>query len=165
MAQNDWVRIFREKIQGLGLSDSWWIEFDNNINIAQPGWENYIRNTFARFHCSQCRHTWASAQVPVMFHMKLDASQGSGIVKVRCCKQECKKCPTPILEQPQISSDNITVLMDKLMLKIRKKCYKENVEENATGFIIAGKLDGPHESRHCEGCQLGICSRRGDSNS
>ncbi|KAK6478773.1 receptor-transporting protein 3-like [Huso huso] len=163
MAQSDWVNIFKEKIQELGRRDRWWIEFDNNINSTEPGWENYIRNTFARFCCSQCRHTWASAQVPVLFHMKLDALEGRGTVKVRCCKQECKKCLTPNLEQPQVSEENITVLMDKLMLKIRKKCYNENVGENTTRFFIAGNLDGPHESGHCEGCRLGICSRGGVS--
>lgn len=50
MLPPEWIRIFRIKAQSLKRGDSWYLEYDENIepDNLDMGWKQYIRNTGAR---------------------------------------------------------------------------------------------------------------------
>uniref|UniRef100_A0A8C4E1W5 3CxxC-type domain-containing protein n=1 Tax=Dicentrarchus labrax TaxID=13489 RepID=A0A8C4E1W5_DICLA len=99
-----------------------------------PGWEQYIRNTGARFKCIMCGRSWSSNRVMVVFHMRL--LNGQGIVKVRRFRQNCKN------EQFEINKRS----------KIRIKCYHEDLGRRNKTFI-RHDVSSPHEPAQ------GICTR------
>uniref|UniRef100_A0A3Q4B248 3CxxC-type domain-containing protein n=1 Tax=Mola mola TaxID=94237 RepID=A0A3Q4B248_MOLML len=158
MAQQDWTTIFKIKAKNLNQGDSWRLEFDDSLvpDNPNPGWEQYIRNSGARFKCSKCGRSWPSNRVMVVFHMRLTAKRG--IVKVRRFRQNCKTCNPAPMETPSITRENIEILMENLVKKIRIKCYHEHLD---TGCRPSAPLDvkSPHEPSHCEGCMAGICNR------
>ncbi|CAK6958172.1 receptor-transporting protein 3-like [Scomber scombrus] len=157
MAQQEWTRIFQIKTNDLNPGDSWRIEFDENIEPNRPnlGWEQYIRNTSARFKCTKCGRSWASNRVMVVFHMRL--MDGQGVVKARRFRQNCKKCIAAPMEEPEIDSDNINILLEKLVEKIRIKCYHEDLGTSSRPFR-SFDVNSPHEPAHCEACIRGICT-------
>lgn len=93
--------------------------------------------------------------------MRLTGRQG--VVKVRRFRQNCKKCASAPMEKPEIPPENISILMDNLVKKIRIKCYGERLDGV---FRPPQNLDvkSPHEPAHCEACKLGICERNAASN-
>lgn len=95
----------------------------------------------------------------VIFHYSRDAASGSGSVKVRRCKQECRRCTSPKKEKPKFSQENIDVMVEKLIEKIKIRCYGENFGESNRTSHFSGRVNGPHESTHCEACQMGICQQ------
>ncbi|KAM8745633.1 receptor-transporting protein 3-like [Acanthopagrus schlegelii] len=163
MAQADWTYIFRDKATDLRQGDSWRLEFDDTLvpESPNPGWKEYIRNTGARFRCRKCGRSWPSNRVMVVFHMRLIGREG--VVKVRRFRQNCKNCPSAPMENPEILPENIDILMDNLVKKIRIKCYGERLDG---GFRPPQNLEvnSPHEPAHCEACQLGICERNTATN-
>uniref|UniRef100_A0A671Z4J7 Receptor-transporting protein 3-like n=1 Tax=Sparus aurata TaxID=8175 RepID=A0A671Z4J7_SPAAU len=163
MAQTDWTTIFGDKATDLEQGDSWHLEFDDSVEpkSPKPGWKEYIRNTGARFRCSKCGRSWPSNRVMVVFHMRLTGRQG--VVKVRRFRQNCKKCASAPMQKPKILPENIDILMDNLVKKIRIKCYGERLDGV---FRPPQNLDvkSPHEPAHCEACKLGICERNAASN-
>ncbi|XP_018528500.1 receptor-transporting protein 2 [Lates calcarifer] len=158
MAHAEWTHIFHTEANNLLHGDTWHLEFNSSIEPEQPeyGWKEYIRNTSARFQCTQCRRSWPSNRVMVVFHMRL--IHGKGTVKVRRFRQNCKMCTNAPMEDPSIISENITTLMKNLVKKIRIKCYNEDLEK---GFHHPRRFDvkSPHEPEHCEACKKGICTR------
>ncbi|KAG7514825.1 hypothetical protein JOB18_043999 [Solea senegalensis] len=161
MALSEWTRIFLVEANGVLHGDTWNLEFDPSIraNSPEPGWKEYIRTTSARFQCTQCRRTWPSNRVMVIFHMSL--LDGNGRVKVRSFRQNCKKCTDAPMVDPRISAENITILMKNLVKKIRIKCYNEKLDQghyNHERLVVKS----PHEPDHCEGCREGICNRERD---
>ncbi|XP_053178961.1 receptor-transporting protein 3-like [Scomber japonicus] len=157
MAQEEWTRIFQIKTNDLRPEDSWHIEFDENLEPNRPnlGWNQYIRNTSARFECTKCGRSWPSNRVMVVFYMRL--MDGQGVVKVRCYRQNCKKCNAAPMEEPSIESDNINILLEKLVEKIRIKCYHEDLGIISRPFR-SFDVNNPHEPAHCEACIQGICT-------
>ncbi|XP_034534702.1 receptor-transporting protein 3-like isoform X2 [Notolabrus celidotus] len=160
MAELDqtWIDIFESKTSDLREGDSWCLEFDKSLDPERPdpGWQKYIRNTSARFRCSKCGRTWPSNQVKVVFHMQL--REGRGVVKVRCFRQNCKKCHGAPMEKPQIDSENIDILLENLVKKIRIKCYHEDMGPSERRFEHV-EVNNPHEPSHCEACLMGICKQ------
>ncbi|XP_042273129.1 receptor-transporting protein 3-like [Thunnus maccoyii] len=158
MAQPDWTCIFQIKANDLKKGDSWRLEFDENIEPNNPnrGWKQYIRNTGARFECTKCRRSWSSNRVMVVFHMRLTC--GQGIVKVRPFRQNCKTCSAAPMEKPSVTSENINILLENLMEKIRIKCYHENLGRKKRTFR-SFDVKRPHEPSHCEACIRGICTK------
>ncbi|XP_041791712.1 receptor-transporting protein 2-like [Chelmon rostratus] len=158
MAQQEWKSIFQNKADSLPQGDSWSLEFDDRIvpNSPDPGWVQYIRNTSARFKCTKCGRAWPSNWVKVVFHMRL--THGQGQVKVRRFRQNCKMCAAAPKEEPSITSENIDILLENLVDKIRIKCYHEDLGRGNRPFV---NLDvrSPHEPAHCEACSHGICTR------
>ncbi|XP_071344152.1 receptor-transporting protein 3 [Trachinotus anak] len=158
MAQPEWTRIFQTEAENLLHGDSWDLQFDSAITADHPeqGWQQYIRNTSARFECTNCPRGWPSNRVMVVFHMCL--MDGKGIVKVRRFRQKCKNCIAAPMVDPSIASENITILMRNLVKKIRIKCYNEKLDQ---GHYNHQKIDvkSPHEPDHCEGCMSGVCTR------
>ncbi|NP_001122192.1 uncharacterized protein LOC565147 [Danio rerio] len=141
--------------------DAWTIEIDETIeeNGAAPSWHQYISGSFAQFRCSLCRRGWGSSKVKVVFHFNLNTASRRGTIKLRGFKQECKTCSAPQWERPQFPVENMDVLMEKLVKKIRMRCYRENLGETNRPPVFNGRIDGPHETAHCEACRLGRCSQ------
>nr|XP_046248670.1 receptor-transporting protein 3-like [Scatophagus argus] len=158
MELQEWTRIFKMKAMNLQQDHSWHLEFDESLVPDSPnsGWQQYIRNTSARFRCSACGRSWPSNRVMVVFHMRL--TYGQGTVKVRRFRQNCKNCQAAPMENPSISSDNINILMENLVKKIRIKCYHEQLEKADRPFVNLD-VKSPHEPAHCEACMAGICTR------
>ncbi|XP_014866714.1 PREDICTED: receptor-transporting protein 3-like [Poecilia mexicana] len=160
MEQQEWIRIFQAEIETLNRKEhTWHLEFDESIDPNNPnmGWKKYLRKTSARFSCNSCKRSWPSNLVMVVFHMRL--MNGQGTVKVRPLRQNCKRCPNAQMVKPSVESDNIQVLMENLMVKIRIKCYQEDLgEQNKMPRNLDVK--SPHEPDHCEGCKLGICTKQ-----
>ncbi|XP_068563232.1 receptor-transporting protein 3-like [Cebidichthys violaceus] len=158
MALQEWTPIFQKKANILKQGDSWHLQFDENLLPDSPnsGWEQYIRNTGARFKCRECGRGWPSNRVMVVFHMRL--SCGQGVVKVRLFRQNCKKCIKAPMERPSITPENIDILLENLVEKIRIKCYHENLGEGHRPFVTLD-VKSPHEPAHCEACMQGICTR------
>ncbi|XP_015250250.1 receptor-transporting protein 3-like [Cyprinodon tularosa] len=159
MNQQDWTRIFDDQIAILsGKGDTWNLVFDESIEPNNPdyGWTKYFRKTTARFSCTSCRRTWPSNRVMVIFHMRLMGGQGT--VKVRPARQECKRCTSAAMVKPLVEPENIRILMENLVQKVRRNCYHEDIgEPNRRSNSLDVK--SPHEPKHCEGCRLGICTR------
>lgn len=82
---------------------------------------------------------------------------GQGVVKARRFRQNCKKCSNAPMEEPSIESDNIDILLEKLVEKIRIKCYHEDLGDNIRPFR-SFDVNSPHEPAHCEACIKGICT-------
>ncbi|KAK7889366.1 hypothetical protein WMY93_024926 [Mugilogobius chulae] len=122
------------------------------------GWEQYIRQTGARFRCSLCRRTWPSNKVIVLFHFYLDNNTHEGIVKVRPYRQNCKICTDAPMEEPSFEMHYIEILMENLVKNIRKKCYRDVFDEQPRDYAGVD-VDSPHEPEHCEGCIHGVCNR------
>ncbi|XP_026202219.1 receptor-transporting protein 2 isoform X2 [Anabas testudineus] len=151
MAQSEWTQMFQNKTSYLGQGDSWRLEFDENIEPESPnqGWKEYIRKTCAR-------RSWPSNRVMVVFHMLLNYGQGT--VKVRLFRQNCKRCTAAPMERPSVTTENIDILLEKLVEKIRIKCYNEKLGTNQRRFRTVD-VKSPHEPSHCEACIKGICTR------
>lgn len=88
----------------------------------------------------------------------MSLNYGQGVVKVRRFRQDCKMCSEALMEEPSINSENIEVLLDNLVKKIRIKCYHEAGDEHYRPHI-ALDVKSPHEPEHCEACRAGICNR------
>ncbi|XP_062371577.1 receptor-transporting protein 3-like [Sardina pilchardus] len=163
MALELWRSIFGGKTEELEeeYGDSWRIEFDDSIEPEKPAqdWFKYIRGAFARFQCSKCKKTWPSRRVLVVFHFHLNKREKKGTVKARRFQQKCRRCQEAKMEEPTFDPDNIEVLLEKLVEKIRFRCYRENLGKNNRGFRPVGRSVGPHESAHCEACLRGICRK------
>ncbi|XP_026786445.1 receptor-transporting protein 3-like [Pangasianodon hypophthalmus] len=159
MEDQKWMSTFRTR--AVDLQDEWTLHMDDSIKPknAGPGFFEYLRGSFAEFRCSGCGRSWPSKRVQVVFHFSRDVTSGRGIVKVRRCKQECRRCSVPQKEKPKFSQENIDVMVEKLIEKIKLKCYGEQVGESARPLYVMGEVNGPHESAHCEACQLGICQQ------
>ncbi|XP_075341661.1 receptor-transporting protein 3-like [Odontesthes bonariensis] len=157
MDKEEWKSSFNKKTRILNQAHTWRLKFDNNIlpNNINTGWSQYMRTTRARFKCTKCGRGWPSNRVMVIFHMRL--MNGEGTVKVRPCYQRCKRCTSAPMEKPSVGSHNLDVLMEKLVEKIRIKCYHENLSSGNKQFI-SHEVKSPHEPTHCEGCMLGICT-------
>ncbi|XP_028259998.1 receptor-transporting protein 3-like [Parambassis ranga] len=154
----EWVLIFLEKTLALPPGHRWVLDFDDHIEPDHPnsGWKKYIRNTSARFKCSKCGRSWPSNRVMVVFHMCLIDTKG--VVKVRIFRQKCKNCSDAQMEKPSIDSENIKILLENLVEKIRRNCYFEDIgSKNRNPKSIDVK--SPHEPDHCEACMKGVCTR------
>ncbi|XP_041912186.1 receptor-transporting protein 3-like isoform X2 [Alosa sapidissima] len=163
MSFQDWEITFEERTEELveDYGDSWRLKFDDNIEPDNPAqdWFQYIRGAFARFQCSKCKKTWPSRRVLVVFHFRLDGRKRKGTVEARRFRQECRRCQEAKMEEPQFDSDNIEVLLEKLVERIRMRCYRETLDGIQRDFRPVGRSEGPHESSHCEACLKGVCRK------
>ncbi|XP_073333283.1 receptor-transporting protein 3-like [Pagrus major] len=158
MALTDWTSIFMDWATNLEQRDSWRLEFDDTIvpKSPNPGWKEYIKKTVGWFKCTKCGRSWPSNRVMVVFHMRLEC--GQGVVKVRRFRQNCKRCTSAPMEKPEIDHDDINILMENLVKKIRIKCYHEDLHSGSWSSVNVD-VRGPHEPDHCEACMFGICQR------
>lgn len=111
-----------------------------------------------RFQCSQCFHNWSSAKVHILFHMC--QCQGWGMVWMRIFRQKCRHCPNPRLEDPEFSLETVEMILHNLVIKILQYFYNKPVQpSDLLEIVVDTPVTGPHDSAHCEACQLGICNR------
>ncbi|XP_066206699.1 receptor-transporting protein 3 isoform X1 [Saccopteryx leptura] len=159
-----WQKAFQELIQEVKPSDQWSLTLDESLapSALQPGWTQYQQWVFARFNCSWCSRSWASAKVRVLFHMHWSKRDYEGRVKMRIFGQRCNKCSPDSFEVPEFTEENISRILNNLVFRILKKCYKEgfkSMEEIPTVQDIS--LEGPHDSDNCEACLQGFCTKSG----
>ncbi|XP_045634670.1 receptor-transporting protein 3 [Ursus americanus] len=159
-----WKQVFQELIQEVKPWHKWTLTVDKDLlpNSLKPGWSQYQQWAFARFQCSLCSRSWSSAQVQVLFHMHKSAGNPRGKVKMRVFAQRCRKCSQSPFEVPKFTEENISRILNNLVFRILKKCYREgfkSVEEIPTIKEIS--LEGPHDSNNCEACLQGFCARSG----
>ncbi|XP_005311829.3 receptor-transporting protein 3-like [Chrysemys picta bellii] len=156
-----WQRMFDQKMEWEKPNDTWSLTVEDNLSPRNPErrWHLYQqRKAFARFQCSCCTRHWPSAQVLILFHMHLDRSQRQGQVKMRVYGQKCKKCHGAKFETPTFSQENIERILDKLVLKVREKCYRESIaNRDLADPVVEEDVGGPHDTTRCEACALGIC--------
>ncbi|XP_030072973.1 receptor-transporting protein 3 [Microcaecilia unicolor] len=149
-----WASLFHLKISVVRRKHSWNLAYDNTL--LGRSCKQYRQYAFARFCCSYCDHSWASAHVLVLFHMKLKRRRGT--VKMRVFKQSCKFCRQ--FEEPVFELENMEIVLNNLIISIRQQCYGEDMEEEMQSVIVGDNLKGPHQRWLCEACDLGVCYLR-----
>ncbi|XP_069068911.1 receptor-transporting protein 3-like [Pleurodeles waltl] len=158
MDQETWNILFQSKMADRG---HWTLEVDNTAQ-SPPWWKQYTLHASARFKCSVCGRRWESSKVRMIFHIKkASRRKPQGCVKMQIFKQGCQRCNVAILEDPEFIIENIDAAVDRLVMRIRKVCYGEDVSDRLIpDFITSGSNEGPHDSAHCEACRLGLCNQR-----
>ncbi|XP_012663482.1 receptor-transporting protein 3 [Otolemur garnettii] len=159
-----WKQVFQELIQEVKPWHKWTLTPDKDLlpNALKPGWMQYQHRGFARFQCSSCSRGWASAHVQVLFHVHWSKENSRGRVKMRVFAQRCKRCSQPPFEVPEFTQENISRILNNLVIRILKKCYREgfkSMEEIPTIKDIS--LEGPHDTNNCEACLQGFCAQSG----
>ncbi|KAF7703158.1 receptor-transporting protein 3-like [Silurus meridionalis] len=159
MEDEEWMSVFNRRAEE--LQDKWTLLMDDSIQPKKTahGFYEYLKGSFARFRCSGCGRSWPSKRVMVVFHFSRDAASGRGTVKVRHFRQECRRCNDHRKEKPKFGKENIDMMVEKLIEKIKFRCYGEDVGESGRTSHFIDRVNGPHESAHCEACQLGICQK------
>lgn len=115
-----------------------------------------------RFQCSLCSRRWASSQVQVLFHMHKSKGEPQGKVKMRVFAQRCRKCFQSPFEVPEFTTENISRILNNLVFRILKKCYREEFKSmEELPMIKEISLEGPHDSNNCEACLQGFCAQSG----
>ncbi|KAM5314403.1 receptor-transporting protein 3 isoform 1-T2 [Glossophaga mutica] len=159
-----WQKAFQELIQEVKPRHQWTLTLDKGLvpNSLLPGWAQYQQWAFARFKCSLCSRSWASAHVCVLSHMRWSKTESKGQVRMRIFAQRCKKCAQPPFEVPEFTEENTSRILNNLVLQILKRCYREgpkSAEEIPT--IKDTPLEGPHDTNNCEACLQGSCAQSG----
>ncbi|XP_028642944.1 receptor-transporting protein 3 isoform X2 [Grammomys surdaster] len=157
-----WQHMFQELIQEVKPWHKWTLRPDKDLlpDVLKPGWTQYQQKTFARFHCSSCSRSWASGRVLVVFHMQWSEKKAKGQVKMRAFAQRCNQCPDPPFATPEFTWDNISRILNNLIFRILKKCYKEGFKQMGEIPLVGDtSLEGPHDSGNCEACLLGFCAQ------
>ncbi|XP_004676668.1 PREDICTED: receptor-transporting protein 3 [Condylura cristata] len=157
----EWKQEFQALIQEVKPGHRWTLTVDKCLlpNNLKPRWMQYQQHTFARFQCSVCSRSWASARVQVLFHLRWNEEASRGEVKMRVFAQKCQKCSQAPFEAPQIMKENISRILNNLVLHILKKCYKEGFKLVEIPVIIKEvSHEGPHDSHNCEACLQGLCA-------
>nr|XP_013015814.1 receptor-transporting protein 3 [Cavia porcellus] len=160
----EWEQVFQELIREVKPWHKWTLETDTDLlpDVLQQGWSQYQQRTFARFRCSSCFRTWASAHVQVLFHVHWSGKQGRGQVKMRVFSQSCKRCLLTRFEVPEFTLENIRRVLTNLVFRILKKCYREGFKQMEELHAVKDvNLEGPHDSLHCEACLQGFCAQVG----
>ncbi|XP_018117940.1 receptor-transporting protein 3 [Xenopus laevis] len=157
MAVEIWRDVFQDRIEELLVPHVWNLTVDTSLQ-KQPGWLQYTQCTFGRFRCSLCTRWWNSAEIHVLFLMKLDRTMRRGTVNMRIFRQECKKCTSAVMEKPEISLENITIIIGNLVKRIQSKFYSLNIRnEDAKPAVYSERREGPHNKEHCEACKQNVC--------
>ncbi|XP_055457515.1 receptor-transporting protein 3, partial [Psammomys obesus] len=159
-----WQQVFQELIQEVKPWHKWTLTLDKDLlpDVLKPGWTQYQQKTFARFHCPSCSRSWASGQVMMVFHMRWREKKGKGQVKMRVFAQRCNQCPEPPFAAPEFTWDNISRILNNLLFRILKKCYKEGFKQMGEIPLLGDtNLEGPHDSNNCEACLQGFCVQNG----
>ncbi|XP_069873667.1 receptor-transporting protein 3 [Dipodomys merriami] len=157
-----WKQVFQELIQEVKPWHKWTLEWDKDIlpDSSKPGWVKWQQKAFARFQCSSCSRNWASGHIQVLFYMHWNKKKHQGQVKMRTFAQRCKKCPSSPFEVPEFTLENISRILNNLVLQILQKCYKEGFKPmEGVSVIKDTELEGPHDSTNCEACLQGFCAQ------
>ncbi|KAG8445058.1 hypothetical protein GDO86_009993, partial [Hymenochirus boettgeri] len=152
-----WRNLFNQDINEISVPHEWNLAVDPTLQ-TQPGWLQYTQSTFGRFRCSRCTRWWNSAEVHILFLMKLDRVMRHGTVKMRIFKQECKRCSFGLMETPEITQENIRIVISNLVNRIQSRIYLlNNRYEDQRPVVYSDKMEGPHNREHCESCRQNMC--------
>ncbi|GAB1294748.1 Receptor-transporting protein 3 [Apodemus speciosus] len=157
-----WQHMFQELIQEVKPWHKWTLRQDKDLllDVLKPGWTQYQQKAFARFHCSSCSRSWASGRVLIVFHMRWFEKKAKGQVKMRVFAQRCNQCPEAPFATPEFTWDNVSRILNNLLFRILKKCYKEGFKQMGEIPLLGDtSLEGPHDSSNCEACLLGFCAQ------
>ncbi|XP_061593268.1 receptor-transporting protein 3-like [Cololabis saira] len=152
MDHQEWKRIFQTGI--IHPHHTWRLEFTDDLLSANETTTQYKRTTSAWFTCRRCGRPWPSNEVKVIFYIRHADDQGTVIVKV--FGQSCKNCEEAPMETPQISLENIEILMHELVEMIKIYFYHEE-DSGRRWNPIRLVINSTHEPDHCEGCKNGMC--------
>ncbi|OCT78532.1 receptor-transporting protein 3 [Xenopus laevis] len=152
-----WRDVFQDKIEELILPHIWNLTVVTSLQ-KQPGWLQYTQCTFGRFRCSLCARWWNSAEIHILFLMNLDRTMRRGTVNMQIFRQECKKCTVAVMEKPEISQENIRIIIGNLVKRIQIKFYSLNSRnEDVKPVVYSERREGPHNKEHCEACKRNVC--------
>jgi hypothetical protein len=94
-----------------------------------------------------------------MFYYSND-KQSLGKVALRFFGQQCKRCLRNDFVDPEFDDESIKFILEKLYQRIGWVCYdKERPPKKQNNDTKNNKIQGPHESKLCEACRLGICDQ------
>ena len=79
---------------------------------------------------------WSGFPTQVLFHMHWSEGESRGQVKMRVFAQSCQKCSQPSFEVPEFTEENISRILNNLVLQILKKCYRENPGLRQSRWIL-----------------------------
>ncbi|MEE6516594.1 hypothetical protein FKM82_026163, partial [Ascaphus truei] len=160
MDEEVWRDAFDSEIEERGVPHVWSFYVDDN-HQKPPGWMQYTQCTFARFQCSCCSRWWNSAKVHIVFLIKLDKALRRGTVRMKVFRQECKRCSSAMLEKANVDRENIERAISNLVSRIQSKVYKQSSgHQDLRAVVFSDNREGPHDTAHCEACQLGVCQRQ-----
>ncbi|XP_010974427.3 receptor-transporting protein 4 [Camelus dromedarius] len=156
-----WEQIFQELIWQEKPRARWTLKLDGNLkpDCVAPGWKQYRQRGFGRFQCSSCQRRWASAQVQILCHMKLEPRKSQGQVLMRTFAQRCRKCSRSQFEKPEFSLDSTQRILNNLVQHILEKFYRNGVKVSEIPVKLEVPLDGSHDTANCEACTLGFCMK------
>lgn len=88
--------------------------------------------------------------------------ESKGQVKMRIFAQRCQKCTNPPFEIPEFTEENISRILNNLVFRILKKCYKEGFKPmKEIRTVKDNYIEGPHDTNNCEACLQGFCAQSG----
>ncbi|XP_066446264.1 receptor-transporting protein 3-like [Eleutherodactylus coqui] len=161
---NIWIDTF-QSLQKKDLEEryrkKWILQFNYRLTDhlteeqKKKGWKISPMQKLASFTCSKCSHFWNSGVVNLIFHYCLGKTK-TGTVLLRPFRQICRQCANDFFINPTFQSESVKEILENVILKIRKNCYREKFERNTphTKLFIKTK---PHESELCEACRIRLC--------
>ncbi|XP_073445480.1 receptor-transporting protein 3-like [Dendrobates tinctorius] len=161
MEDYKWQTLFETEKQELNMCGRkihvWSFCVDEHLQVQQ-GYLQYTQRTFARFQCSHCCRWWNSAQVHILFLIRLDAKSRCGTVKMKIFRQRCRRCNVSTFEKAEISEGNSKRVIINLISKIQSKFYeRKNTRPPLEPEVYSDVVEGPHEKKYCEACKMQVC--------
>ncbi|KAM4041503.1 receptor-transporting protein 4-like [Anomaloglossus baeobatrachus] len=152
-----WTEDFASEIADSRVPHRWSLFVDKNL-LKKNDAKYFSQKTFGNFRCLNCKRTWNSSKVFILFSMKLNTYQRHGSVAMRIFKQGCQKCNK--MQEPIIPPENIESIISNVVNHIQKIFYgKQNVNDDRPPNVTSN-LDGPHDEQHCEACQFNLCDKQ-----
>ncbi|CAF1280033.1 unnamed protein product [Rotaria sordida] len=159
----EWRTLFDDIFDG--YSDEWTLTYvHRNDKIQNQNLENkrrMERTGYAKFYCSKCWNSWASAKAKVFLYYP-NTNEPLGRITLRFFGQQCRKCSRNKIYfvNPEFDEDWIESTLEKLYERIGWFCYgKERLTKPIKNDQQASNIAGPHEKALCEACQLGCCDQ------
>ena len=178
--KSEWTSAFNEIFEELSERDlpaSSFSSFEANnpLQITTKG--------EALFQCPKCSRYWGSSNGLIKFTYRLSFNnttrEGFGDVTLWAFGQKCKKCPSCPFVPAKFTGDSIDDALHKLLLKVKEKFYEcgsgqfgwnsgqcggNSGQSGGDGHSHAQDRKGPHDSKRCQACQLGVCQSSISSN-
>ncbi|XP_069829484.1 receptor-transporting protein 4-like [Dendropsophus ebraccatus] len=162
MNDTTWIEEFASEIAESDVPDLWILNVDRNL-LKKNDAEYFTQKTFGSFRCLQCKRAWSSSTVVILFRLTLKKHQRCGSATMRTFKQECQSCNNATMQEPTISNENKERVIGNVVSHIEKVFYgKQDVTDDRPPYIY-GKLEGPHDEKHCEACKFHLCDRQSTS--
>ncbi|CAF3353965.1 unnamed protein product [Rotaria socialis] len=163
MSLIEWQSLFEDVFES--YPDKWALRcvyrHDSSQNRRLQNKRVMDRTGYARFHCPKCSNGWASAKAKITLYYP-NYDEPIGTVLLRFYGQKCKKCDGRKLSfaDPEFEVDWINLTLEKLYESIGCCFYgKQRPEKPKNDYNKVINIEGPHESKLCEACQLGRCDQ------